>query len=1470
MQTIHIGLDIGSTTVKIILLDEQKNIIYSQYARHFSQTRPWVIQILNEAIKYCRHEYALKEEKELKYTLTFSGSGAISLTEELKIDFVQEVIASTTAIQENHPNADVCIELGGEDAKIIFLTNGVEQRMNEACAGGTGAFIDQMAEFLHTDAQGLNTLAKNYKTVYPIASRCGVFAKTDILPLLNEGCAKEDISVSIFQAVVDQVIGGLACGREIKGNVLFLGGPLNFLPSLRQCFIDTLQLKDEQILFPENAQYYVALGAALYTANKYEYHKHNKHITKNVHHAVKEIHVYEHEQLDHIVDQLQNKKQSDIDGTLAPFFQFPYEREEFLASCVNKKQIKYKNFASLKSEKRVPLYLGIDAGSTTIKAVLFTEAREIVYSFYSSHKGEPLQFAIKLIQEIYAQMPKNCFIVASGATGYGSTLLKQALHLNLDEVETLAHFKAAQFFLPDVSYILDIGGQDIKCMSIKNGMIQSIKLNEACSAGCGSFIETFAKSLKISLEEFIDAAHRAEKPVDLGTRCTVFMNSKVKQAQKEGIALGDIAAGLSYSVVKNALYKVIRISSPEELGEHIMVQGGAFYNTALLRALELSLGKKVTNVSISGLMGAFGVALLAQEEYKKLRTEANEEGKALVREDILSAEEIQNFSTENSSTRCNLCTNHCILTITKLSNGKKIISGNRCEKGGDKAHTEASPHNMFAYKYKRLFAHYRPRDNRDIGTVGLPRALNMYENYPFWFTFFDTLGFRVELSKTSSKKLYSAGLNTIPSQAVCYPAKLAHGHIADLIQKKVDFIFYPCIPFENKEFKNQDNTYNCPVVGGYPELLINNITILREKKMPFYAPFLIFEREALFKTLSGLDFLENLPKEELYQALDKAFKEQEKFKTDIQEKGVKILESLKKNNKKAIVLAGHPYHVDPEINHGIPELINTMGLAVLTEDSISHLAKDAKDIEKLTFIDQWTYHARLYRAAHKVANSSLLAFVQLVSFGCGLDAITAEQSEEILNKTDTLYTQIKIDEGFNLGAARIRIRSLVALMEEQLKNEKELFKLKKMNKEERMNAQGAIEQEDQEVPRFTKKMRRTHTLLVPQMAPIHFPFFISSLRSSGYIAELLPDVPRAAIELGLKYVNNDACYPAITVIGQLIYAIETGQYHKDKVALLISQTGGGCRATNYVGFLRKALISAGLGHIPVVSMHVSGQEDDAGFVVDRNLFFKLIKSLYYGDVLMRLLYRTRPYEYKYGIAQALADKWSATINDTLTHGSPTFMQCYKHVSQMIKEFDELPLRNIPRKPRVGIVGEILLKFHPDANNHAIDTIEAEGGEVVMPDLLDFFLYCFFDKVFTYDNLNGSYKDAFLHNSILHILLALRYPIYRMLKKNKKFTAPIPFMELVKKVEGIVSLGHQAGEGWLLTAEMIELLEADVHNILCMQPFGCLPNHITGRGVIKELKRRYPEANITAVDYDASTSETNQINRIKLIMALAKK
>lgn len=1396
----HIGIDIGSTTVKFVILDKNKNIIHSRYERHYSDIRKTVEEILDSYYD---------EFKLAKVTVSITGSGGMAIANSLGIKFVQEVIAGTKAIEVFLPRTDVAIELGGEDAKITYFKGGIEQRMNGTCAGGTGSFIDQMAALLQTDATGLNDLAKNHKTIYPIAARCGVFAKTDVQPLLNQGAAKEDIAASVLQAVVIQTISGLACGRPIKGNVAFLGGPLHFLSELRNRFIETLELKDDEIIFPENSQVFIALGASLYSIEE------------------KSIEFLE----------LRNKiKNIDVSTlsesqTLRPLFATEEELVEFTKrhekSSVHRKDI---------SEIKGNVFLGIDAGSTTTKVTLIDEDSNIVFTHYGSNGGSPLNSSMEVLKKLYTILPEGVKIVNSAVTGYGEELLKSGLRIDIGEIETVAHYKAAAHFQPGVDFILDIGGQDMKCIKIKDGVIDSIMLNEACSAGCGSFLETFAKSLGMDIKDFAKKALSSKRPVDLGSKCTVFMNSRVKQAQKEGADVSDVSAGLSYSVVKNALFKVIKVRNPKELGEKIVVQGGTFYNDAVLRSFELLSEREVIRPDIAGIMGAFGAALIAKERYK--------EG---YETRILNKEELDGFSSKSSMTRCGICSNKCLLTINKFSNGERHVSGNRCERGAGKHIKNNNIPNLYKEKYDRLFS-YEPLKVEEAkrGTIGIPRVLNMYENYPFWFTFFTNLGFRVEISDKSSKKVYEQGIETIPSESVCYPGKLVHGHIINLIDKGIKNIFYPSIIHEKKERENADNHFNCPIVISYPEVIKNNVDRLREENINFIKPFLPLHhkkrlKERLFEELTNF----NISKHEIEEAVDKAWDEQSNFKNEIRKKGEEILKYIKDNNIKGIVLSGRPYHIDPEINHGMAELINSLGMAVLTEDSIAHLGNLNTP---LRVVDQWAYHSRLYSAANYVANNDDLEIVQLNSFGCGIDSITTEQVQEILNKHSKIYTTIKIDEGNNLGAAKIRLRSLKAAIEERKNLKIEKAKdVTYVNKKE-----------------FTEEMRKTHTILAPQMSPIHFELLEEAFRLSGYNVVVLPANDKKVIDEGLKYVNNDACYPAIIVVGQIISALKSGKYDLDTTSVIISQTGGACRATNYIGYLRKAMEDAGFPNVPIISLNAKGMEENSGFNVNLPMLHKCIMGIVYGDLLMKVLYAVRPYEKIKGSANILYEKWMKKCKETLK--KPNIFTYRENIKKIVSEFASLEVNNVV-KPKVGVVGEILVKFNPIANNNIVDIIEEEGAEAVVPDLLDFFLYSIYGSNYANKYLAGSKKEKFIANVLISIVELYRAP-YRNAIKNSKFIKLGSIKGLAHGAEKIVDLGNQSGEGWLLTGEMVELIENGVENIVCMQPFGCLPNHVTGKGVIKEIKRQNSFANIVAVDYDPGSSEVNQLNRIKLMLSTA--
>ena len=1225
-----------------------------------------------------------------------------------------------------------------------------------------------------------------------------------------------------------------------------------------------------------------------------------------------------------------------------------------------------------------PHFLGIDAGSTTIKATLVNDDREIVWSSYATNEGSPLTAAVQIVKKIQAELPEGAWIARSCATGYGEGLITTGLHLDEGVVETMAHYRGAEMVSPGVTAVIDIGGQDMKYLAINDGVIDSIAVNEACSSGCGSFLQTFAISMGLTIQEFTQAALNSTHPVDLGSRCTVFMNSSVKQAQKEGASIEDIAAGLCYSVVRNALYKVIKLRDSGELGDTVVVQGGTFLNDAVLRAFELLTEREVTRPNIAGLMGAYGAALTARMHYADEAededadtTDTKEAVIAGVRHtasNILSGEELDNLSMTSERDVCKLCQNHCKLTITTFQDGSRYVTGNRCERGGDAKKKRSDRPNLYDYKYKRCFAYRRLTDkNATRGEIGIPRVLNMYENYPFWFTLLTSLGFKVMISGRSSHELFETGIESIASENICYPAKLVHGHIKWLLSKGVKTIFYPCVSYEENLVPNTDNHYNCPVVANYPVVIGANMPELREEGIRYMRPYFNMANHELMVDRIVEEFAwANVTREEAETAVKAAYAENEVFKHDVQMEGLKALAYMKEHDCRGIVLAGRPYHIDPEVNHGIPETICSLGMVVLSEDSICELqpgeklnlsdflAADEDDPRKknadgfrhvedrkvtkmpLRVTNQWAYHARLYSAANFVASYPGLELVQLNSFGCGLDAITTDQVGEILADKADVYTMLKIDEVSNLGAAKIRLRSLKAAVEERERNKQRGIAAVMPNKQDSApNKQGEFRKTGSEAPTpgrqvmldtvmkanpklteavkaasrraaengigeakksahnsatmskyanrvpFGKDMK-DYTIVAPQMSPIHFSLVESVIRSGGYKFDILEHASRENVETGLKYVNNDACYPAIMVVGQLIGAIQEGKYDPDKVALAITQTGGMCRATNYFGLIRKALVDAGYPQIPVIAISTQGLEDNPGFKATLPLLHRAIKALILGDLLMKCLYRVRPYEVEKGSANKLYELWDTIVREAIEHHgysktaakTPSIKKGYLPYNvlakEIVKSFDNLPLRDIPRKVRVGVVGEILVKYQPDANNHVVDVIESQDCEAVVPGIMEFMTTRPYITDWNEKNLGMG------GNKTLYALMRKSLDLYNapikaaLATSNGKFKQDESMPELVKKAAEVTSIGVQAGEGWLLTAEILELIEQGCPNVICAQPFACLPNHVTGRGMFGKIRRLHPEANIVSIDYDPGASEANQLNRIKLMIAAAKK
>ena len=1441
-RKLRLGIDVGSTTVKLAVLDEDAKLVYASYQRHHTDVRATVKALFRAASEVFG---------DARLEVAITGSGGLLLSQWLGLEFVQEVIASKTAVQAFEPKTDVVIELGGEDAKIIYFDNGIEQRMNGTCAGGTGAFIDQMASLLHTDASGLNEMAKRSTIIYPIASRCGVFAKTDVQPLLNEGAKPEDVAASIFQSVVTQTISGLACGRPIRGHVAFLGGPLQYLSELRKRFRVTLDLDDEHMICPANAHLFVACGAALAAVSG------------------------KLSSLPVLIEELDSL--GDIQGSevqrLNPLFATAADKAEFDARH-GAQVVAHGDLASYRGR----VFIGIDAGSTTMKGAVIGEDGELLRTWYGPNKGDVLGTARILMDDFYDALPQGCTVGHVTCTGYGEGLLIEALHADSGEIETVAHLRGANEVLPGVEFILDVGGQDMKCLRVKNGVIEHIMLNEACSSGCGSFISAFADSMGMTVQDFAAAALTAEHPVDLGSRCTVFMNSRVKQAQKEGATVGDISAGLSYSVMKNALFKVIKIRDPKEIGDKVIVQGGTFLNDAVLRAFELLTGKDAFRPDISGCMGCYGAALLARDR-------AGAEGTST----LLSKDEIDNLQVAHKSARCGLCSNRCLLTISDFGGGRRFVTGNRCERGAGHKKAGSDAPNLFKQKNALLFDRESlPVETAPRGTVGIPRALGMYEDYPFWHKMFTELGFSVVLSGPSSKATYEAGIESMPSESVCYPAKLSHGHVMDLIDRDVDFIWMPSVRWERQEDEGAGNCYNCPIVMSYPTALKLNIDELEQRHVEFMNDFVPYHdvdelKRRIFELVDGKRWDDaqagigrfkgsRITKDEVSHAVDAAWAESDRFHDAIHKAGEEALKWIEDNHAHGIVLAGRPYHNDREINHAIPELVNSFGFAVLTEDSVSHLMQPDRPIR---VVDQWMYHSRLYAAAKFVTTRNDLDLIQLNSFGCGLDALTTDQVQEILEASGKIYTVLKIDEVSNLGAARIRIRSLMAALKDK---QAEALASTKAEAAKR----GEDPEQVTEVPierahvstawpkaQFTEEMRdKGYTILCPQMAPIHFDLLVPIFHANGYNLELLPSVDHGAVDAGLKYVNNDICYPSILVTGQIMEAVTSGRYDLSKLAVIITQTGGGCRATNYIALIRKALRDFGHPEIPVISLAFAKlDEHNPGFKVGPKVLLPAFYAMVLADAIMQMLYRVRPYEAVPGSADALYEKWMERMRKAAPNMGRSTMK--KIAREMIAEFDNLPLVNDGSKPRVGVVGEILVKFHPTANNEVVKVIEREGCEAVVPGLVDFFQFAFASRFLCKPEIGAPAKKVITSKAGIALIDWMRKPVDEEFARSKRFTPSTSIYGLAEKAEQVLSVSNNMGEGWLLTAEMIELIESGTPNIVCCSPFACLPNHVVGKAVIKELRRQHPDTNIVAVDYDPGASEVNQLNRIKLMISVAK-
>ncbi len=1401
-----LGIDLGSSTAKLIVLNNRNELRYKTYRRHNGKVKETLENILSELPENLRQE---------QFTITMTGSAGMGLASRINIPFSQEVIALTKASRVLYPETSTFIELGGEDAKIVLFAEGQapEMKMNGNCAGGTGSFIEQMANLLNVDLQTLNELAKSATNKLYIASRCGVFAKTDVQSLLNKGENKNDIAKSVFIAVANQTITTLLAGAEVKSKILFAGGPLSFLSELRKSFVESLELPESAFLLPDNSEVLVAIGAALLSEEK------GRKIS-----------------YDEFLTELKNEKKGVLTiRTLEPLFKDKEEYKEFKERH-SKFNIKFLNEDEIKNVKE--MYLGIDAGSTTTKLILLDENNNIIDKFYSNNHGSPQNIAVTALNKFRRHF-KEHKLKAAYATGYGEEFVRVALNLDGGIVETMAHFTAGSLFNDKLSFIVDVGGQDIKSIKIENGIVTDIQLNEACSSGTGSFIQTFASNLNLTLDQFVEEAIFAEHPVDLGTRCSVFMNSKVKEALKDGVAIKDIAAGLAYSVIKNALYKVIKIKNIDELGDNIFVQGGTFKNDAILRAFEQLTGKNVVRLNISEYMGAFGAALYAKEFVQ------NHPGF----ESKFDINIIDHLDFSRRLLHCKCCGNNCEITLFKFKNGNKFYSGNRCEKYfSNKTVENRIDENFFRDKEEILFNvdKYIPKENLpeiddEKPVIGIPRVLSVYEHYPFFYSFFRKLGFKVVLSDNTSKKMYYKGLRTVAADNLCLPAKVANGHIFDLIDKKVDRIFYPSIVFEEKIGNDAKNTYNCPIVTGYGEILKRNI----KTDIPIDSFAMSFNYMSGVKR-NAYEYLKEygITKSQAGEAI--------KFGMEVEYKSIQmrknlakdLIEKAKKEDKPLIILLGRPYHLDPMINTGIMDLIYDLGAYAISEDSIPDLNK--MNLEGVLPLTQWSYHNRLYLAAKWIINQGYnkIAALQLNSFGCGPDAVVVDEVKTIVESGGKIFISIKIDEMSNLGAAKIRIRSL----------------LEALNQNKTFNIKPRIYTKE-----FTKSDKRK-TILVPYFAKMYSELLEPVFYHLGYNFKTLYNQSIEAVDEGLKYVNNDMCYPAIVVIGDLIKALKSGKYSPDETVVALSQTNGQCRASNYVPLLKKALIDAGFFNTPVISLSFDSFKQ--GFTFNPIKFLKYTVILFtITDGIVRMKLRTKPYEKNKGETIELVNKLLEQLRSEVYYKPPTKKYLRKFMKSAVARFNKIPVEYKPEKKKIGIVGEIYLKSNCFSNNYLVEWLEQRGYEVVLPSYTKYFEYGFYSRIYSAkEKITEPDKTKLTTGAINHLTIEhYRKLVEEELKSFKRYKNEVLIGEAIRHEDEPLPQYLQFGEGWLLPLEISEMVKDGVRNVISLQPFGCISNHIVAKGVYRKLKDEY-NTNLLLLDYEPGTSEVNTTNRLELFLS----
>ncbi len=1393
---VRIGIDIGSTTAKIVAVDEAENVLFSKYERHNANAKDVVVSVLEELMAQCG---------DADVSVRLTGSVGMGFSEKHSFPFVQEVVAAAKAVRKYYPATSSLIDIGGEDAKVVFFKDGhaADLRMNGNCAGGTGAFIDQMAVLLNVGVDELNDLALSAERTYPIASRCGVFCKTDIQNLIAKNVSRADIAASILHAVAVQTVVTLAHGSEITPPVLFCGGPLTFIPALRKAFVDYLSISPDDIILPENGTLLPAIGAALADVDGERPGK-----------------------LSAVIAELRNAAVSKdgLRSSLTPIFtddsEYTVWQERMSRHTVRRAELR---------RGRQEAFIGIDSGSTTTKIVVTDSDSKIIYSYYSANNGNPIEAVeegLKGLQKACAESGTELCIKGSCSTGYGEDLIKAAFQLAGGIVETIAHYMAAHYLDPEVSFILDIGGQDMKAIFVTDGIIDRIEINEACSSGCGSFIETFAKTLGYTAHEFAVEACRADAPCDLGTRCTVFMNSKVKQALREGATVSDIAAGLAYSVVKNCLYKVLKLKDVSQLGKHIVVQGGTMRNDAVVRALEVLTGTEVTRCDIPELMGAYGCALYAK---------AHAAGEVRLDDMLAKAHYTSKFL------HCKGCDNQCLVVRYQFDNGEKYYSGNRCEKvftnGG--AGKPQKGINAYQKKNELLFDREGVKCDRRM-TVGIPRCLNMYEDYPFWHTLFTECGIEVCLSDLSNFSSYERNACMVMSDNICFPAKLVHSHIQNLIDKKVSRIFMPFVVYERQG--KEQNSYNCPIVTGYAEV----VKSVQAGDIPIDSPTITFkDNSLLFKQCKEYLGALGVTDTTINKAFSLAMSAQDNYVRDIISYNERVLAKARERGALAILLAGRPYHTDMLIQHKVSDMLADMGIYVITDD----IVRDKKvAVNDAHYLSQWAYPNRILEAAKWCAGQDGMEFVQMTSFGCGPDAFLVDEVRDLLLRHGRVLTLLKLDDINNVGSMKLRVRSLI-----------ESLKL--------AGGDGADRRKTAEfktTPVFDKACRG-RKILVPYFTPFISPLIPAIMRVAGYDVENLPLSDTESCEWGLKYANNEVCYPATLIVGDIIKAFKSGKYDPHNTAVAMTQTGGQCRASSYVSLIKKALVDAGYDDVPVIAFAVGGSIKNLqpGFKVN---WIKLLPialySVLYSDCISKFYYASVVREKQPGQAARLRDLYLQASESLILEGRSEDLLSY--LSMAATEFNRI-CYDVER-PKVCVVGEIFLKFNPFAQKNVTDWLISQGVEIVPPLLLDFFMQSFVNnRIDRQTHLKRRSITDFIYSLVYK---RIRKHIARVNKAASSFRYFTPFNDIFEEADEarkVISLGAQFGEGWLLPAEIMSCARQGVRDVVSLQPFGCIANHIVSKGIEKKIKMFFPDMNILSLDFDNGVSDVNVTNRLLLFI-----